>query len=201
MNLLISLVTWIKSFLEDRIIRLTFNNQTEDFKSINTGIPQGSPISLILFLIYIRDLFKSKNIKLLLYINDLGLIASSTSFKKNIKILEREAKELVQLGIEYSISFDIEKTDLIHFFYQNPLSLELPNNTTLVPKKLVKWLGIYFDLNLKFKEYRSIRTSEGKQMFYRINRLASITKGLSPFALRQLYLACVTSVTDYSSIL
>ena len=34
-----------------------------------------------------------------------------------------------------------------------------------------------------------------------MNRLASISRGLSPFALRQLYLACVTSVADYGSIL
>jgi len=58
-----SLILWVSSFLDDRVLRLAFDNSIEVFKSILTGIPQGSPISPILFLIYIRDLFKLANIK------------------------------------------------------------------------------------------------------------------------------------------
>ena len=36
-------------------------------------------------------------------------------------------------------------------------------------------------------------------MLNRLNRLITVTKGLSPFVIRQLYLACITSVTDYGS--
>ena len=50
-----SLILWVSSFLDDRVLRLAFDNSIEVFKSILTGIPQGSPISPILFLIYIRD--------------------------------------------------------------------------------------------------------------------------------------------------
>jgi len=201
LKLPICLVLWVKSFVEDRIIRLSFNNETEAFQPLNTGIPQGSPISPILFLIYIRDLFMSQSIKPLSYMDDISLIAASKSFKTNIKILEREATKLVELGTEYCISFDIEKTELIHFSNSknDTLLLTLPNKTVLAPSRLVRWLGIYFDSSLKFKEHRSIRTSEGKQMLNRLNRLTTVTKGLSSFAIRQLYLACITSVTDYGS--
>jgi ribonuclease HI len=203
LKLPLSLIYWISSFLEDRIIRLSFNNQIEAFSPINTGIPQGSPISPILFLIYIRDLFKSDLIYPLSYMDDIALTASSKSFKRNIKILEREAKKLVLLGKEYSIEFDIDKTELIHFFISPKLkpSLLLPNGSIIQPSRLVRWLGIHFDSNLKFKEHIAIRTSLAKQAFYRLNRLSNITKGLTPFALRQLYIACVISVSDYGSIL
>lgn len=202
LRLPLSLISWISSFLEHRLLQLTFDNKSEEFQEISTGIPQGSPISPILFLIYIRDLFKSKNIKPLSYMDDIALIASSKSYKQNIITLERETQLLVELGKEHSISFDIEKTELIHFFGgKNTPCITLPNNAILAPSKLVKWLGIHFDSNLKFKNHRSIRTSLAKQMFYRVIRLANITHGLSSFALRQLYIACVTSVADYGSIL
>ena len=77
--------------------------------------------------------------------------------------------------------------------------LELPNRNIVLLVKLVKWLGIHFDYNLKFKEHIAIRTSLAKQALYRINRLVNISRGLSPFAIRQLYLACITSVADYGS--
>lgn len=203
LRLPISLIHWISSFLEDRLLRLSFDNQLEEFSPIITGIPQGSPISPILFLIYIRDLFKSNTIDFLSYMDDIALTASSKSFKQNIKILEREAKKLVSLGNESSIQFDIDKTELIHFFISPKLkpSLVLPNGNTITPTRLVRWLGIHFDSNLKFKEHIAIRTSLAKQAFFRLNRLSSITRGLSPFALRQLFIACVISVSDYGSIL
>ena len=134
--------------------------------------------------------------------DDIALIASSKSYKKNIAILEQEAKGIIELGVEYAIKFD-DKTELIHFYSskKQTLDLKLPNGNTILPSKLVRWLGIHFDVNLKFKEHIAIRTSLAKQAFYRLNRLSNIGRGLSLYAVRQLYLACVTSVADYGSIL
>jgi hypothetical protein len=135
--------------------------------------------------------------------DDIALIASSKSYKKNIQILEREASSIIDLGKKYQIKFDIEKTELIYFFSntKEAYSLTLPDKSIIQPSNLIRWLGINFDKRLTFKEYIGIRSSLVKQALYRVKRLTSITKGLSPFAVRQLYLACITSVSDYSSIL
>ena len=44
-----SLISWVSFFLANRQLRLLFDNQLEQFSTIDTGIPQGSPISPILF--------------------------------------------------------------------------------------------------------------------------------------------------------
>ena len=127
---------------------------------IKTGIPQGSPISPILFLIYIRNLFQSRAVTFISYLDDIALLASSKSFKKNISILNREAKKLIQLGENSAISFDIAKTKLIHFQKKSKsdkLSLYLPSHV-VTPKPLVKWLGVYFNENLTYKEHIAIKT-------------------------------------------
>ena len=164
-----SLILWVSLFLDNQVLRLAFNNSIKAFKSILTSIPQGSPISPILFLIYIRDLFKSANIKFRSYLDDISLTTSSNSLKKNIKTLEREVKDIFELGTKNAISFDIEKTELIHFdSSKNKPSLKLLNGAIVLPSKVVKWLGIYYNEKLSFKEHIAFRTSKAKQAFYRV---------------------------------
>ena len=52
-----AVIKWTDSFLSDRQIGLAFDGERENLQPVNTGIPQGSPISPILFLIYLRFLF------------------------------------------------------------------------------------------------------------------------------------------------
>jgi hypothetical protein len=114
-NLPISLIAWVSSFLSSRSIRLAFDGQIEPFQDIETGIPQGSPISPILFLVYIRDLFQSETVRYISYIDDISLTYSSTSFRKNSKVLSLVAKNLYRLAENNAIQFDLAKTELIHF--------------------------------------------------------------------------------------
>ncbi|EDO04694.1 hypothetical protein SS1G_07177 [Sclerotinia sclerotiorum 1980 UF-70] len=163
-----NLISWIASFLQQRQLKLSFNNQIESFKPISTGIPQGSPISPILFLIYIRDLFLSNSIKFLSYIDDIALITNSSTWKKNIKSLERATKQIYELSSKNAIQFDLAKTELMHFSSSKLTKnypIKLPNSEIIIPQSLIRWLGI------------------------------------CPKALRQLYIACVTSIADYASVI
>lgn len=198
----LSLLSWVKSFLSNRRLRLAFDGQIETFKSIETGIPQGSPVSPILFLIYIRDLFQSNAVKFISYIDDIAMTVSSTSLKKNVKILEREAKNIYTLGSYNGIEFDLDKTELIHFTSSKESKnthVNLPNNKQIRPKTLVRWLGFWFDDKLTFKQHLAIRVAQAKNAFFRMCRLANINVGLSPRAIRQIYMACIVSVSDYGS--
>ena len=87
-----SLILWVLLFLDNRVLRLAFNNSIKAFKSILTSISQKNPILPILFLIYIRDLFKLVNISFKSYLDNIFLITTSNSLKKNIKTLEQEVK-------------------------------------------------------------------------------------------------------------
>ncbi|KAF7566009.1 hypothetical protein PtrM4_054430 [Pyrenophora tritici-repentis] len=136
------------------------------------------------------------------YIDDLSLSTSSTSLKKNVKILEQQVRLLSHRGKNLAIMFDIAKTELIHFTAKKERkerSLQLPDNTIVEPKDTIKWLGIHIDNRLSFKEHIATRVSQATKAFHRLGRLANIERGLSPKAVRQLYLACVTSVADYGS--
>ena len=96
------------------------------------------------------------------YIDDIVLFIASISLRKNIRILEREVQKLYQLRATNAIEFDLAKTELIHFTTSKEASsrpLLLPNKEVVQPKELVRWLGIWFDPGLTFKQYVAIRTS------------------------------------------
>ncbi|KAF7568870.1 hypothetical protein PtrM4_112850 [Pyrenophora tritici-repentis] len=145
LGLPISLICWAKSFLSNRTLRLAFDNKIEEFSKIRAGIPQGSPVSPIFFLIYIRDLFPALQSFQLSYIDDLSLTTSSTSLKKNIRALQKEIATLFAKGEQLDIIFDTSKTELIHFTAKKERierALILPNNDRIEHKDTVKWLGI-----------------------------------------------------------
>lgn len=197
-----SLLSWINSFLQQRVLRLSFDSNIEEFSSINTGIPQGSPISPILFLIYTRGLFDLSGVTCLSYIDDIAITTSSTSLRKNVQVLEREAKKLFQIGSENHIKFDLAKTELIHFNSgKESKAITLPDQSIVESKREVKWLGIWLDSKLSYKKHVSTRINQARGAFFRISRLVNIERGLSPLAIRQLYLSCVTSISDYGSVL
>ena len=69
-------------------------------------------------MIYIRDLFLNLVIivKAFFYIDNIALVISITSFKKNIKILKRKITKLYKLKAINTIKFDLAKTEHFNFF-------------------------------------------------------------------------------------
>jgi ribonuclease HI len=171
-------------------------------QSIATGIPQGSPVSPILFLIYIRDICKQRQGSFSLsYIDDYCIATTSTSEKKNCKHLDIAIKQLVKEGKESAIEFDASKTELLHISSKRQQTQEsiCIRGESFAPSKVVRWLGFYLDPKLSFKNHIERRISLARQALFRINRLGNTQRGLSMQANRQLYISCITTVADYGA--
>lgn len=95
------LIKWTRSFLIDRKIQLVIDGHDNKERTIETGIPQGSPVSSILFLIYISGVFDnvsktSPDIMSLSFVDDLGFIASGYSVKEIVQALEKVAQTVIE---------------------------------------------------------------------------------------------------------
>ncbi len=64
-------------------------------------------------------------------------------------------------------------------------------------KPTIKWLGIWLDSKLNFKEHVEKKVAQATRIFHQIKRLSNTERGLSFQAIRQLYIACITLITDY----
>jgi len=118
-----SVIKWTDSFLSDRQIGLAFDGERETLQPVNTGIPQGSPISPILFLIYLRFLFttihqRHPDTATPSYIDDVACLVAGDSEEENCGRLEAIARTAFDWGDRNAVAFDDPKTELIHFHWR-----------------------------------------------------------------------------------
>jgi len=199
LNLPSNLRTWVSSFLSDRRIQLAFDGRIQPSQvSIDIRIPQGSPISPILFLLYVRDIVAEVEFQLS-YIDDFYIAVTSNSARKNCIALESIVERLFTLARNQAVQFDPGKTELIHFTTRRntPQDSVRLGDITIEPKPVVRWLGIWFDSKLNFKAHIEKKVNAATAAFHGIQRLGNTQKGLSARAIRLLYVACVVPIADF----
>ena len=110
------------------------------------------------------------------YTDNFTIIVTLNLAKTNCKKLEGIVLKLISKAKETTISFNISKTDLIYFYNKHTTikeGLKL-GDIEISPKPLVKWLGIFLDSKLTFKQHVETRISKAKTAFYLIKRLGNI---------------------------
>jgi len=205
LKILINLINWVKCFLQNRIIDLAFDDEHQKPKKISTEISQDSFISLILFLIYIRYLFskiraKFKNLQSLSYIDNVMLYIERRNIDKNVKMLENAAKIAFTWAENNAMQFNDLKSELIHFeshkmtFNQMIILL---NNIIIKSKTCVQWLKVWLNRKLNFKVYVQTKIATVTRMLHSLFRLINSEWKLNVKSEKQLYLTCITSISDY----
>jgi ribonuclease HI len=135
-----ALIPWVQSFLTGRSTRIKLPNGylSEAFPT-PTGIPQGSPISPILFLLFNAPLVRACTLRGLHYgeseaygwVDDVCILAISNSYEENVQLLEKALQRAASWASKHAAKFAPDKFELIHF--TNPaIKTRLPrsvNNT------------------------------------------------------------------------
>ena len=140
---------WFKSYLENRLQYVSILGYKSQ-KAINKhGVPQGSVLGPLLFLIYINDLHAAINYsETYHFADDTSLLLIEDSYKKIQKKANLDLKFLYKWLLANKISLNTEKTELL--FFCKP-SEELPdikikiNGQKIYPTSHIKYLGVFLD--------------------------------------------------------
>ncbi len=198
-------INWTKSFLSNRKTKLHFDDHVTDPLLASSGIPQGSPLSPILYLFYSADLLeiteaKRKDLFTAGYIDDTMLAAVSDSIQDNITKLEELSRRALQWSRTHACKFDLGKFQLIHFTRNerkySPLSLRIDGHT-VNPSTAAKYLGIMLDQKLRWHEHAEMAISKGTKTMLAIARLTQPTFGLPHKYMHQLYQSVVIPKVEY----
>ena len=158
---------WFQSYLHNRKQFVSVNGHSSRLSNITCGVPLGSVLGPLLFLIYINDLpSTSKSLSFFLFADDTNIYFESNSTDRLIKVINGELKTVKAWLESNKLSLNIEKTNFVIFHSPKkkiPEDLILKFGKKPVKRvKYVKFLGVLMDENLSWK--------------YRINEL---TKKLS----------------------
>ena len=135
-----------------------YNGESSDLKSITCGVPQGSALGPLLFLIYINDLPNISNkLHFFLFADDTNIYFESDNLLKVEKIVNEELKKL-NLWLNLNrLSLNVSKTNFIIFHpYNKPLKHHITlkiNRKAINEKDHIKYLGIIIDSCLNWKQH------------------------------------------------
>ena len=140
------------SYLKNRSRFVSILGYESNTQSINHGVPQGSVLGLLLFLIYINDLhFSIKNSKVYNFADDTNILNINDSKKKKAKRSKYRFKNIVQLATCNQISINYSKTKIIFFHKtreKTPYIKIKMNGHRIYPSTDLKYLGVYLDETL-----------------------------------------------------
>ena len=150
---------WLPDFLISRIIQVNVNGFLSDKVSPLAGVPQGSVLSPLLFLIYVNDLpnpHLRQNSKFQ-FADDTALWAASKNVQFAAKLLRKDLRKLAKWCAKWRIKLNPEKTKVI-MFSRSSLARNSEPILKLYGERLkiypqVKFLGITFDSKFTFKKH------------------------------------------------
>ena len=143
--------TWFQSYLSNRRQFVSIQGFDSTHLPIEHGVPQGSVLGPLLFLIYINDLHKAiKYSSVCHFADDTNLLNINTSPKCLQKQINIDLKFLYKWLLANKISLNCSKTELIFFHKpRSPITgfdfrIKL-NVHRLFPSDSIKYLGIFLD--------------------------------------------------------
>ena len=106
---------WFKSYLSNHKQFVTINNFNSLLTEVLLGVPQGSILGPLLFLIYINDLPLASKLFDLLFADDMTLLASASSVESLCTFVNSEFKKICDFFVSNKLMLHPDKTKMLFF--------------------------------------------------------------------------------------
>ena len=191
----------INSFLSNRRVRVRLGKATTPEHRVQCGTPQGSPLSPVLYTLYLAELMTQDTQHRFGYADDICLHRATHSLDSNVSLLAADIRAIQEWGRQNHIAFAPEKLEMIHLTRQKgnyaPVC-RVDDDLTIQPIQpatgetpALRWLGVFFDRKLTFKKHVTVRAAKARKVALHIRSLARTTCGPPASSLRKAVITCV----------
>jgi len=200
------LVSWVSSFLRKTSCTLVLQGAPGTTAPVNLGAPQGSPISPLLFVLYVAPVhFRIPCGLMLSYVHDFALTVTSLSYRSNIRRLHNLFGTLEEKAFRLGVSFSVLKTELIHWRTSSQrnsprgLSPIQSKGELFRPRDSARWLGYWFTPVLDFSSHFQHCLALAQGGFALMRRLSPPGAGLTPDVCHRLATSLLAPIVRYGA--
>lgn len=184
------------------LVKLGFKTSKKRIRA-TSGVPQGSHLGPLLFLLFLNDLpqYINRSVKFLAYADDLKLYITIKSLA-DCHLLQMAINELKKFCDIFNLELNISKCYSLSFSRSKALKFNFDysiDNVQLKKASSIKDLGVTLDSKLQFNEHLNSCVSKSLKMLGFIFR--SCRKFKSIRSLKTLYYAYVRSNLEYCSVI
>lgn len=197
------------SYLDDRLQGVQIGNDISSYQNIEYGVPQGTVLGPILFIIYLNHLLTQKVSGILIsFADDTVLCVEGDSWKEvESRIVESLQKIVNWLDVNL-LTINLDKTQYLPFSnnsggspLNNVIHITLPfrhlNSWPISSAKYVNYLGVIIDSHIKWNYHIERVTKKIRSLLYLFKQIKNI---LDLNSLRMVYFALIQSHLIYGIV-
>ena len=200
-----TVLQWFSSYLLDRFQQVTISDSTSSPRCLEYGVPQGSILGPLLFILYLaplQDVILTHDLNCMFYADDTQIyiaIKDPEHSVDSVEILQACVNDVFAWNTQNMLKSNPGKTEILHFtsrFKKQPSSLETLTlaNSTIGIKAKAKNLGIVMDKTLFFNDHINVSC---KKASFAIRSIGRIRRYLPYDGLKMLVNSLVISRLDY----
>ena len=150
-----TMLRWFSDYLNDRKQAVVIKGKTSSYRSISAGVPQGSVLGPLLFLVYINDIVKDIKSNVKLFADDTSMYLSLEDTEERTRLLNSDLQKIINWSARWKVDFNPLKTELMNFCNRrHPDTLPLLfGQQALNPSFNHKHLGVILQNNCKWDSH------------------------------------------------
>jgi hypothetical protein len=144
---------WVKSYISNRYQYVVFDNVCSNRELITCGVPQGSILGPLLFILYINDIAHvSDKLYSILFADDSNMFCTGSNINTLISTMNNELKKVIDWLNINKLSLNVDKSNYMVFSRKHILTVcdVSINSTSLNRIYQTKFLGVHIDWKLSW---------------------------------------------------
>jgi hypothetical protein len=193
-----NVMQWLKAYLNNRRQRVRIGTALSEWSVVTSGVPQGSILGPILFIMYVNDIDGVLNLSNIYKFADDTKVLSIVNTKEDCRRFQQNIDALTAWSEKWKMPYNSQKSAVIHFGKNNPQFSYIMNGTCIPVSSVERDLGILIDNKLCFDAHINSIVGRARRLCGWIRRVYT-TK--NTVVLLRLYTTIVRPILEYASVI